>query len=155
MSSEKPSFHKEGKSTIKLTTNNNNNNKTNTSKGNTTPKVKTKSSPFVEELVQTGRPNWQKAPPQIKQRYKGIYLILLSLPVLGVTSFEMYRRLEGKSTKKIQQGERLPHGGNRDFDEQEKINVEQNSLMYKIFGRDFFTDGFTSQTRKQTSEKKE
>lgn len=152
MSSEKPSFHKEGKSTIKITTNDCKNNSSNRPKGK--PQSSTKSSPFVEELVQTGRPNWKKAPPQIKQRYKGIYLVLLSIPVLGVTSFEMYRRLEGRSAKKIQQGERLPNGMNRDFDEEEKIKVEQNSLMYRIFGRDFFTEGFTSQTRKPNVEKK-
>lgn len=153
MSSEKPSFHKEGKSTIKITTNDSKKSSSNRPKGK--PQSNTKSSPFVEELVQTGRPNWKKAPPQIKQRYKGIYLVLLSIPVLGVTSFEMYRRLEGRSAKRIQQGERLPNGMNRDFDEEEKIKVEQNSLMYRIFGRDFFTEGFTSQTRKPNVEKKD
>lgn len=161
MTSDKPSFHKEGKSTIKIVHDNNKNNNTKQHKRPITPKdissqsQKVKDSPFVEELVLTGRPNWKKAPQQIKQRYKGIYLILLSIPIMGITTFEIIRRLEGKSTKKIQQGERLSNGINRDFDEQEKIKVEKESIMYKIFGKDFFLDGFTSKTIKSNQEKKE
>ena len=163
MTSDKPSFHKEGKSTIKIVHDNKHNPKT--QQRPITPKdipsqassslLKPQDSPFVEELVLTGRPNWKKAPQQIKQRYKGIYLILLSIPIIGITTFEIIQRLEGRSTKKIQQGERLPNGINRDFDEQEKIKVEKESIMYKIFGKDFFLDGFTSKTIKNNSEKKE
>ncbi|KAF6069554.1 hypothetical protein FOB64_003196 [Candida albicans] len=105
MTSDKPSFHKEGKSTIK---------------------IKVKDSPFVEELVLTGRPNWKKAPQQIKQRYKGIYLILLSIPIMGITTFEIIRRLEGKSTKKIQQGERLSNGINRILMNKKKLKLKKN-----------------------------
>ncbi|KAL6450910.1 hypothetical protein SBY92_001158 [Candida maltosa Xu316] len=143
-SSHKPSFHKEGKSTIKVV---------NGKKSSRIPA--TQHSPFVEELVLTGRPNWKKAPPQLKQRYRGIFLVLLSIPIIGMSSFEIIRRLEGKSTKRVRQGERLPDGTNRNYSEEEKIKVEQESVMYKIFGKDFFLDGFTSKTRKSESEKKE
>ncbi|EMG45379.1 hypothetical protein G210_4439 [Candida maltosa Xu316] len=152
-SSHKPSFHKEGKSTIKVV------NGKKSSRIPITPRdipeQATQHSPFVEELVLTGRPNWKKAPPQLKQRYRGIFLVLLSIPIIGMSSFEIIRRLEGKSTKRVRQGERLPDGTNRNYSEEEKIKVEQESVMYKIFGKDFFLDGFTSKTRKSESEKKE
>ncbi|KAI3402970.1 hypothetical protein KGF56_004223 [Candida oxycetoniae] len=115
----------------------------------------TSSSPFTQELLMTGRPNWDKAPSQLKQRYRGIFLVLLSIPIIAVTSFVMYQRLEGKSTKKIQQGELLENGTKRDFDEAEKYKVEKESFMYKIFGRDFFLDGFTSKTMKNDQEQEE
>ncbi|CCG23015.1 hypothetical protein CORT_0D01670 [Candida orthopsilosis Co 90-125] len=142
-STKPPSFHKQRGSTVRIQS--------------PEPKLKNtkpKESPFVQELVLTGRPNWDKAPPQLKQRYKGIFLVLLSVPVIFITSFEMYQRLEGQSTKKIQQGEKLPNGGNRDFDEIEKYKVEKESVMYKLFGRDFFLDGFTSKTMKADNDDK-
>ncbi|RCK63840.1 hypothetical protein Cantr_10772 [Candida viswanathii] len=156
----KPSFHKEGKSTIKITTNNSTSNSNpNNPKGPNNPSSKKttppKDSPFVEELVQTGRPNWQKAPPQLKQRYRGLHLILLSIPVLLITSVEMYRRLEGKATKKVQQGELLPNGTSRDFNEAEKRKVEESSWASKLFGIDFFAEGVTSRTRKPSSDSKD
>ncbi|WLF79280.1 hypothetical protein PVL30_003032 [Lodderomyces elongisporus] len=101
------------------------------------------------KLIQTGRPNWSKAPPQLKQRYNGIFLILLSVPVIFITTYEMVQRLEGRSTKKVQQGERREDGTKREFSEAEKWQVEKQSLSTKIFGKDFFLDGFTSNTLKQ------
>ena len=142
-STKPPSFHKQGGSTVRIQS----------------PQLhlknsKPKESPFVQELVLTGRPNWEKAPPQLKQRYKGIFLVLLSVPIIFITSFEMYQRLEGQSTKKIQQGEKLPNGVNRDFDEVEKYKVEKESVMYKLFGKDFFLDRFTSKTMKVDNDDK-
>lgn len=143
-STKPPAFHKQGGSTVRVQ-----------SPGVKPKAPKPKESPFVQELVLTGRPNWEKAPPQLKQRYKGIFLVLLSVPIIFITSFEMYQRLEGQSTKKIQQGEKLPNGVNRDFDEAEKYKVEKDSVMYKLFGRDFFLDGFTSKTMKVDKDAKE
>lgn len=71
---------------------------------------------------------------------------MFSIPVILIPSYEIYRRLEGKSTKRVQEGELLEGNEVRKFDEVEKWQVEKNSLMYKIFGRDFFLDGFTSRT---------
>ncbi|KAI5970873.1 hypothetical protein CANMA_000033 [Candida margitis] len=139
-----PSFHKQGRSTVRIQ-----------SPEQKLKNAKPKESPFVHELVLTGRPNWDKAPPQLKQRYKGIFLVLLSVPIILITSFEMYQRLEGQSTKKIQQGEKLPNGVNRDFEESEKYKVEKESFMYKLFGKDFFLDGFTSKTMKADNNEKE
>lgn len=105
-----------------------------------------KQSDFTAELVETGRPNWKKAPRALKRRYNGVFLILFSIPVMLLPGWELYKRLEGKSTKKIQQGEIIEGKEVRKFDEAEKWLVEKNSIMYKIFGKDFFLDGFTSKT---------
>lgn len=103
---------------------------------------------FFTELVKTGRPNWKKAPSAVKQRYNGIFLILFSIPIMTLSGWELYRRMEGKSTKKVQEGE-IIHGKEvRKFDEAEKWQKEKDSILYKIFGRDFFLDGFTSKTMK-------
>lgn len=109
---------------------------------------------FFTELVETGRANWKKAPKAVKTRYNGIFMILFSIPILIIPGWELYRRMEGKSTKKVQQGELLENKQVRRFDEAEKWQVERDSLMYKIFGRDFYLDGFTSKTMK-SEEKKE
>lgn len=129
------SFHKEGRK-VNITTND----------LSSKPKPKAKDSEFIQELVETGRANWKKTPKAVKTRYYGIYLILFSIPLIIIPSVEMYRRLEGKSTKKIRQGEVLEGQEIRKFDEAEKWKVEKDSWMYKIFGRDFFLDGFTSKT---------
>lgn len=115
---------------------------------------KTENSEFIKELVETGKANWKKAPPEVKKRYNGIFLILFSIPILFMSTSEMIRRLEGTSTKKIRQGELLENQEIRKYDEVEKWQVEKNSLMYRIFGRDFFLDGFTSKTMKSDNEKK-
>lgn len=101
---------------------------------------------FVQELAETGRANWKKAPKELKNRYYGIYMVMFSIPLIAISSWEMYRRLEGKSTKKVQEGEMLDGQLVRKYDEVEKWSTEKNSLMYRIFGRDFFLDGFTSKT---------
>ncbi|ODV77846.1 uncharacterized protein CANTADRAFT_26870 [Suhomyces tanzawaensis NRRL Y-17324] len=129
------SFHKEGK-IVSMTTGD----------VESRPKPKPKDSEFIQELVETGKANWKKAPAAVKTRYRGIYLILFSIPFIVIPSIEMYRRLEGKSTKKIQQGELLEGQTVRKYDESEKWKVEKESWMYKLFGRDFFLDGFTSKT---------
>lgn len=137
------SFHKEGrKSTI--TTND----------LASKPKPKAKDSEFIQELVETGRANWKKAPRAVKTRYYGIYMILFSIPLIIIPSVEMYRRLEGKSTKKVRQGELLEGQEIRKYDEAEKWRVEKDSWMYKIFGRDFFLEGFTSKTMEDDKSKK-
>lgn len=109
------------------------------------PKPKPRSE-FAQELVESGKVNWKKAPKALKTRYYGVYMILFSIPMLLIPSYEIYRRLEGKSTKKVQQGEILEDREIRKFDENEKWQREKNSLMYRVFGRDFFLDGFTSKT---------
>lgn len=109
---------------------------------------------FLKGLVETGKPNWKTAPKEIKTRYRGIYLVLFSIPILFIPGYELYRRVSGKSTKKVQEGEFL--GGDkgiRKFSEEEKWEVERNSWMYKIFGRDFFLDGFTKKSMESESSK--
>lgn len=101
---------------------------------------------FFTELVETGKPNWKKAPSAVKKRYNGIFLVLFSIPFILLPGWELYRRLGGKSTKKVQQGEIVEGKQVRKFDEVEKWNVEKDSIMYKLFGRDFFLEGFTSKT---------
>lgn len=123
-------------------------------KGYLTPTKEEARSDFIKELVQTGKANWKIAPSDLKRRYNGIYMILLAIPVVLVTSVELYRRLEGKSTKKIQQGEILDNGEVRKFDELEKYKVEKQSWSYRLFGKDFFLDGFTSKTMKDESKEK-
>ena len=121
--------------------------------GREKPQPKTKPRPkdseFILELVQTGKANWKKAPAAVRNRYYGIYMILFSIPILLLPSYEIWRRLEGKSTKQVQKGEILEGQQVRPFDEREKWEKEKNSFMYKIFGRDFFLDGFTSKTMKK------
>lgn len=109
---------------------------------------------FLKGLVETGKPDWKAAPKEIKTRYRGIYFVLFSIPILLLPGYEIFRRLSGKSTKKIQEGEYL--GGDkgiRKFSEEEKWEVERNSWMYKIFGRDFYLDGFTSKTIEEGTKK--
>lgn len=109
---------------------------------------------FLKGLVESGKPDWKAAPKEIKTRYRGIYLVLFSIPILFIPGYELYRRVSGKSTKKVQEGEYL--GGDRGirkFSEEEKWEVERNSLMYKIFGRDFFLDGFTSKSMEEEPKK--
>ncbi|OBA18955.1 hypothetical protein METBIDRAFT_28566, partial [Metschnikowia bicuspidata var. bicuspidata NRRL YB-4993] len=108
-----------------------------------------KKSAFFEEMVETGRPNWKKAPPEVKARSRGVFLILLSIPVILVPGWEIYRRLSGRSTKKVQVGELGDDKSIRKFDEIEKWETERDSILYKIFGRDFYLDGFTAKTMKQ------
>lgn len=143
------SFHREGKPKPKPKSN------PTASTAKSQPKSTQSNSEFIKELVETGRANWTKAPKAVKQRYNGIFLILFSIPVLALSTFEMVRRLEGKSTKKIRQGEVLDNQDIRKYDEREKWQVEKNSLMYKIFGRDFFLDGFTSKTMHESNDKKD
>lgn len=118
----------------------------------TKPKTATPKDEFFTELVETGKPNWKKAPTAVKRRYNGIFLILFSIPILLLPGWELYRRINGKSTKKVQEGEVLEGKKVRKFDEAEKWQVEKNSIMYKIFGRDFFLDGFTSKTMNPENE---
>lgn len=112
----------------------------------TVKSAKPPQSEFFAELVETGKPNWKKAPKAVKTRYNGIFLVLFSIPFILLPGWELYRRLGGKSTKKVQEGEILEGHQVRKFDEVEKWNVEKESWMYKIFGKDFFLDGFTSRT---------
>ncbi|RLV87991.1 hypothetical protein JA9_002558 [Meyerozyma sp. JA9] len=126
--------------------------------GREKPQPKTKPRPkdseFISELVQTGKANWKKAPTAVRNRYYGIYMILFSIPILILPSYEIWRRLEGKSTKQVQKGEILEGQQVRPFDEREKWEKEKNSLMYRIFGRDFFLDGFTSKTMRGKEDEK-
>lgn len=116
----------------------------------TTPKDE-----FFTELVKTGRPNWKKAPTAVKQQYNGILLILFSIPIMALSGWELYRRVEGKSTKKVQEGEIVQGKEVRKFGEAEKWQREKDSVLYKIFGRDFFLDGFTSKTMKRDDKKED
>lgn len=110
-------------------------------------------SEFFTQLVETGKPNWKLAPAAVKSRYNGIFLVLFSIPFILLPGWELYRRLGGKSTKKVQQGEIVEGKQVRKFDEVEKWQVEKESFMYKIFGRDFFLDGFTSKTMRPEDSK--
>ncbi|QEL63401.1 hypothetical protein CJJ09_005602 [Candidozyma auris] len=87
---------------------------------------------FFSELVKTGRPNWKKAPSAVKQRYNGIFMILFSIPIMALSGWELYRRMEGKSTKKVQEGEIIQGKEVRKFDEAEKWQREKDSLLFKI-----------------------
>ncbi|KAK6455393.1 uncharacterized protein RJT20DRAFT_46699 [Scheffersomyces xylosifermentans] len=133
---ENSSFHREGKKVNPITT----------SANSQKPKPKPKDSEFIQELVETGKANWKKAPKAVKTRYYGIWMVLVSIPLIAIPSLEMYRRLEGKSTKKVRQGEVLEGNEVRKYDEAEKWRVERESWTYKLFGRDFFLQGFTSKT---------
>lgn len=124
-----------------------------TAKPEAKPAAPEQNSEFIKELVETGRANWSKAPKAVKQRYNGIFLILFSIPIIAFSTFEMVRRLEGRSTKKIRQGEVLDNNDIRKYGEVEKWQVERDSIMYKIFGKDFFLDGFTSKTMKDEKDK--
>lgn len=133
-------FHKEGRSTKPVAE----------------PKRPDPNAPkneFFTQLVETGKPNWKLAPSAVKTRYNGIFLVLFSIPFILLPGWEMYRRLGGKSTKKVQQGEIVEGKQVRKFDETEKWQVEKESFMYKIFGRDFFLDGFTSKTMRAEDSK--
>ncbi|KAI5962263.1 uncharacterized protein KGF55_003339 [Candida pseudojiufengensis] len=156
LSQKSPNFHtKVGSSTIRIKSPEKpSTNSPLTSSTGATSSSTSKNSPFVKELVETGKPNWSKAPPQLKQRYKGIHLILLSIPVIAISSYELWARLDGKSVKKMQTGELLSDGSVREFNEFEKYQREKNSIIGKIFGLDFFLDGLTSKTMKKDLEKK-
>lgn len=136
------SFHREGRDT-----------RPNAVKTPRTPETRARET-FLRGLVETGKADWKAAPKEIKTRYKGIYYVLFSIPILLIPGYELYRRVSGTSTKKVQEGEYLgSEGGIRKFSEEEKWEVERNSLMYKIFGRDFFLDGFTSKSMDDESKK--
>lgn len=111
--------------------------------------------PFIHELIETGRANWKKAPKEVRTRYRGIFLILFSIPFILLPGWEMGKRVTGHSTKKVQEGEILENGVVRKFDEAEKWKTEKESLMYKIFGKDFYLDGFTkdSMTEEKSGKK--
>lgn len=131
------SFHREGRNT-----------RPEPPKMKETPENATRQT-FLRGLVETGRPNWKEAPLEIKTRCRGVYFVLFSIPILLVPGYELFRRLSGRSTKKVQEGEYLGEQGIRKFDEEEKWEVERNSLMYRIFGRDFYLDGFTSKSMEE------
>lgn len=65
---------------------------------------------------------------------------------------EIYKRLEGKLVKKVRQGELLEGQEVRPYSEDEKWQNERNSLMYKLFGKDWFLEGFTLKTMKDESD---
>jgi hypothetical protein len=117
------------------------------------PKRPAPDGEFVQNLKNGGRLNLRSAPRAIKTRYYGMYAVLFSIPVIFVSSLEMYRRLEGTSSKKMQEGEILEDRLVRKFDEAEKWLVERQSLMYRLFGKDFFLDGFTSKTMEGDKDK--
>ncbi|GEQ69935.1 hypothetical protein JCM33374_g3611 [Metschnikowia sp. JCM 33374] len=112
-----------------------------------------KKSAFFDELAETGRPDWKKAPREVKSQYRGIFLILFSIPIILIPGWEIYRRLSGRSTKKVQEGELGDDNSIRKFDEQEKWKTERDSFLYKIFGKDFYLDGFTAKTMKRDETK--
>ncbi|EAZ63177.1 predicted protein [Scheffersomyces stipitis CBS 6054] len=132
---ENSSFHREGKKGKPVMTS-----------SIRKPQPKAPQSEFITELVETGKANWKKAPQAVRTRYYGVFMILLSVPLIIIPSLEMYRRLEGTSTKKVRQGELLEGNEVRKYDEAEKWKVEKESWTYKIFGKDFFLQGFTSKT---------
>lgn len=103
-------------------------------------------SQFSKQLVMATSSGSNSAPNVLKQRNMGIYLVLLSIPILFILLYELYRRLEGKSFKRIRQGERRENDKVRYYSEAEKYTNERQSWSYKLFGKDWFLDGFTSKT---------
>lgn len=113
-----------------------------------------KKSAFFDEVAETGRPDWKKAPREVKSQYRGIFLILFSIPIILIPGWEIYKRLSGRSTKKVQEGELGDDYSIRRFDEHEKWKTERDSFLYKIFGKDFYLDGFTAKTMKRDDQGK-
>lgn len=111
-------------------------------------------SEFVKGLIATGSPTWSKAPDAVRTRYRSIFLILFSVPLILALLYELYRRLEGKSVKRVRQGELLDDAKIRYFSEPEKWANERESWSYKLFGKDWFLDGFTSRTMREDPGKK-
>lgn len=118
------------------------------------PVARAASSPFIRGLIDTANPSWKLAPPELRRRYRGIYLILVSVPIILVLLYELYRRLEGKSVKRVRKGEILEGDDIRLYSETEKWAQEKDSWSYKLFGKDWFLDGFTSKTMKEDPNKK-
>ncbi|KAG7661803.1 uncharacterized protein J8A68_004692 [[Candida] subhashii] len=147
-----PTFHhKEGRSTIKITP-----------PPPTPPRTdpngpaRTIDSPFIHHLKQTGRAEWKLADPKLKQRSNAIFLILLSIPVLAISSYELFNRFQGRSHKKLQKGEILEGQLVRDFTEEEIVQREQSSILTKLFGQDPFVEKVSpksSSTTTSTTEK--
>lgn len=117
-------------------------------------KILEATSPFIRGLIDTANPSWKLAPPELRRRYRGIYLILVSVPILLVLLYELYRRLEGKSVKRVRKGELLEGDDVRLYSEKEKWAQEKDSWSYKLFGKDWFLDGFTSKTMKDEPSRK-
>ncbi|KAM9910972.1 hypothetical protein OXX69_003964 [Metschnikowia pulcherrima] len=64
------------------------------------------------------------------------------------------KRPPARSTKKVQEGELGDDYSIRRFDEHEKWKTERDSFLYKIFGKDFYLDGFTAKTMKRDDQGK-
>lgn len=136
------SFHQENKPKPKVTT------------APKLPQIKKthKSNAFFQEFLETGKANWKMAPPEVRTRYRGIFLVLCLIPMIIFPLIEIYKRLEGKLVKKVRQGELLEGQEVRPYSEDEKWQNERNSLMYKLFGKDWFLEGFTLKTMKDESD---
>ncbi|RLV94755.1 hypothetical protein JA1_001544 [Spathaspora sp. JA1] len=107
-------------------------------------------SPFVQDLVATGKPDWKLASPQMKSKYRGFQMILIGIPIAFVASYEIFRRFEGLSVRRLQKGEIGEDGSIDYWDEDKILEVERNSWTYKLFGPDFFQEGLTSRTLGQS-----
>lgn len=77
-----------------------------------------------------------EASPVSKQSKRSVFLIMLGLPLVLISSVVLYRRVFEGQGKRIQQGEYTPDGGLRLFTEEEKKEVDKKSWLTRIFGTD-------------------
>ena len=94
------------------------------------------------------RPIRPPAPPKPRQeepklrlnlknkQNRSIFLIMLSLPLIAVSSVVLYKRLYLGQPKRMQAGEYTPDGGLRIFTEEEKMEKDKSSWFVKLFGRE-------------------
>lgn len=88
------------------------------------------------------RPAEEKPPIEVpKPNFKGkgnrsAFLVMLSLPLLAVTSAVLYKRVFVGEPKRVQTGEYTPDGGLRMFTEKEKEERDAETWMTRIFGKE-------------------
>lgn len=75
-----------------------------------------------------------KIPKEFQKRSKAIYMILFGIPLTLVTSYPLYTRIVSGEERKEQQGEFLPNGQIKVFDEYEKKEHEKSSWFNTLFG---------------------
>ncbi|KAG7194849.1 uncharacterized protein KQ657_003951 [Scheffersomyces spartinae] len=108
--------------------------------------IRDEEAEYYRKFRETGKINWKHMPQLLKTRARGVLMIFGALPLVIVTGYELWRRLEGKSVKRVQRGELTDDRQVIPWDEEKIWQTERNSWYYKLFGRDYFLDGFTSDT---------
>ncbi|PRT52560.1 hypothetical protein B9G98_00180 [Wickerhamiella sorbophila] len=88
------------------------------------------------------RPVEERPPIEVpKPNFKGkgnrsVFLIMLSIPLVAVTTAVLYKRVLVGQPKRVQTGEYTPDGGLRMFTEDEREDRDSKSWMTRIFGRE-------------------